>query len=460
MDRGKEKTKAKEYKGDPNVEFAEVNGVYEAVQTTSMPNDVRALEQWQYKNKKYLTATNRGDIDAYEAWSGGSITAWDGGTTGSSSVAIAILDTGIKEDHEDLTGKITKRQNFTTSATNGDVHGHGTHVAGSAAALTNNLKGVAGTCPRCTLYNVKVLDDTGSGQYSWMAQGITWAANNGVKVISMSLGGTSPSSTLQSAIDYAWSKGVIVVAAAGNSNTDAQFYPAAYDKVIAVGATDNADAKASFSNYGSSWVDVAAPGESILSTTVDGGYGLKSGTSMATPHVAGEAGLIWSKPGLCAPADNACVRNRIESKTDPTSGTGTYWAKGRINTNGGIGGSTSALLPIDTTAPTVSSVSPSDEKTGVGRSTDVTATFSEAVDPTTLSSSSFTLVKNGTTTPISATATLSPDGKTATLNPYGSSSTNLSRCKWYKATVTTGVKDKAGNPLAEEKVWTFKTRGC
>jgi thermitase len=454
VESGKEKAKAKEYKDDPNVEFAEVNGVYEAVQTISSPNDPKVSDQWQYKNPKYITP-HKGDIDAYEAWSGGTVGSrsnWDGGTTGSSSVAIAILDTGIKEDHEDLTGKVTKRTNFTDSSTNGDVVGHGTHVAGSAAALTNNKKGVAGTCPGCALYNVKVLGDTGSGYYSWMAQGITWATDNGAKVINMSLGGTSSSSTLQSAIDYAWSKGVVVVAAAGNDNTYVQFYPAAYDKVIAVGATDNADAKASFSNYGSSWVDVAAPGDSILSTTVDGGYGLKSGTSMATPHVAGEAGLIWSKSGLCAATDSTCVRNRIESKADPTSGT--YWAKGRVNANGGVGDGTNALLPspIDTTAPTVSSRNPSSEQTGVGRGTNVMATFSEAMDKATVTTSTVTLAKSGSTAPVDASVTLSSDGKTVTLDP----SARLARRTTYTAKIE-GAKDLAGNPL-DTTTWSFKTR--
>jgi thermitase len=452
---GKEKAKAEEYEDDPNVEFAEVNGVYEAFQTISSPNDPRASDQWQYKNTKYITP-NKGDIDAYEAWSGGtigSITNWDGGTTGSSSVAIAVLDTGIKEDHEDLTGKVTKRVNYTNSSTNSDVKGHGTHVAGSIAAVTNNKKGVAGTCPGCALYNVKVLDDTGSGNYSWVANGVRWATDNGAKVINMSLGGTTPSSTLQSAIDYAWSKGVVVVAAAGNSGTNAQHYPAAFPNALAVGATDKTDAKASYSNYGSSWVDVAGPGSSILSTTVDGGYGLMSGTSMATPHVAGEAGLIWSKSGLCAATDSTCVRNRIESKADKTSGTGTYWTKGRVNANGGVGGGTGVLLPnpSDTTAPTVSSRSPSSGQTGVRRATNVKATFSEAMNKATLTPSTFTLVKSGSTTPVAATVTLSSDGKTATLDP----SARLAKGTTYNAKIE-GAKDLAGNPLATT-TWSFKT---
>jgi thermitase len=455
VERGKEKAKAKEYKDDPDVEFAEVNGIYEAFQTISSPNDPKGSDQWQYNNTKYITP-NKGDIDAYEAWSGGttaSKTNWDGGTTGSSSVAIAVLDTGIKEDHEDLDGKVTKRVNYTDSSTNSDVKGHGTHVAGSIAAVTNNQKGVAGTCPGCALYNVKVLDDTGSGTYSWIANGVRWATDNGARVINMSLGGTSPSSTLEEAIDYAWSKGVVVVAAAGNSGTNAQHYPAAFPNAIAVGATDNTDAKASYSNYGSSWVDVAGPGSSILSTKVDGGYGLMSGTSMATPHVAGEAGLIWSKSGLCAATDSTCVRNRIESNADQISGTGTYWAKGRVNANGGVGGGTSALLPnpSDTTAPTVSSKSPSSRQKGVRRATNVEATFSEAMDKATLTPSTVTLVKSGATKRVDGTVTLSSDGKTVTLDP----SASLAKGTKYTAKIQ-GAKDLAGNPLATT-TWSFKT---
>jgi thermitase len=471
VERGKEKEKAKEYKDDPNVEFAEVNGVYEALQTISSPNDPKASEQWQYKNPRYITP-KKGDIDAYEAWSGVGIT-WDGGTTGSSSVAIAVLDTGIKENHEDLTGKVTKRVNYTDSSTNSDVKGHGTHVAGSAAALTNNQKGVAGTCPGCALYNVKVLGDTGSGYYSWMANGIRWATDNGAKVINMSLGGTSPSSTLQSAIDYAWSKGVVVVAAAGNSNTSSQFYPAAYSKVIAVGATDNTDAKASFSNYGSSWVDVAAPGVGILSTTNNEGYQAWTGTSMATPHVAGVAGLVWSKSGLCGASDNACVRNQIESKADAVSGTGTYWAKGRINANGSVEGVTSVLppTPSDTTAPTVSSVSPSNGKTQVSRGTNVTATFSEQMDSDTLTSSTVQLKqkvrkkirRHGKVrrvwrwVPVSATVSYNSLTKTVTLDPYGTSETSLAPYRNHGVVITTGAKDEAGNALAQNYSWTFTT---
>lgn len=474
--KGKEKAKAREYEDDPDVEFAEVNGVYQAVQAANEPNDPRATEQWQYKNTRYAT-TNKGDIDAYEAWNGGSTTAWDGGTTGSSSVAIAVLDTGIREDHEDLQGKVTNSVNYTNSSTNGDVHGHGTHVAGSAAALTNNQKGVAGTCPGCTLYNVKVLDDKGSGAWSWIANGITWAADNGAKVINMSLGGSGGSGTVENAVNYAWGKGVVVVAAAGNSNTNARFYPAAYPNVVAVGATDRNDAKASFSNYGSSWVDVAAPGVGILSTTKDGGYQAWNGTSMATPHVAGEAGLIWSTD-LCITGTvtekASCVRNQIEGKANLVSGSGTYWAKGRINANCAV--SNTASEPCDTTAPTVSSTTPGNAVASVERSTNIEATFSEEMNPATLVTDPTTQTSPNVKlyqrvrkkirkrwrwrwVPITATQVRCDNPcQTITVDPYPSdSSLLLATNRSHMVVITTGAKDKAGNTLAQNYSWTFTT---
>jgi thermitase len=257
-------------------------------------------------------------------------------TTGRSDADIAILDTGIDQRHKDLAGKIAASHNFTKSRTLNDKVGHGTHVAGSAAALTNNSRiGVAGTCPECLPYNVKVVGDDGTGTLSSLASGITWSANNGAEVINMSLGSTSGSRTLRDAVDYAWGKGVLLVAAAGNYSTKAPFYPAYYDHVIAVAATNDKDAKPKFSDYGT-WVDVAAPGVNILSTWPhnrdhpDGRYKYLSGTSMATPHVAGVAGLVWST-NLCAASNNTCVRDRIESTADQIPGTGTFWTYGRIN---------------------------------------------------------------------------------------------------------------------------------
>ncbi len=214
-----------------------------------------------------------------------------------------------------------------------------------------------------------MLDDSGSGQWDWIANGIVAAADDGAQVINLSLGGYSLSQTLELAVNHAWDAGVVIAAAAGNDGQNWGFYPGAYANSIAVGATDRKDARASFSNYGGNWVDVAAPGADILSTAPKvstalwgsgtGGYAPLNGTSMATPHVAGLAGLIWSTD-LCKPKDNGCVRNRIESTADRTRGTGTdfrnFTAHGRINAAAAVGGASLSLpSPTVTSTPTLAS---------------------------------------------------------------------------------------------------------
>jgi len=183
---------------NPNVEYAEPDYLAEAVLT---PNDTYfAPNQWGLENTgqniKGQVGTADADIDAPLAWD-----------TTLGNVKMAILDSGIDQNHEDLSAKIADQKNFTTSATIDDLYGHGTHVAGIAAAVTNNDLGVAGGCPNCVLMNGKVLGDNGSGAYSWVSGGIIWAADNGAKVINLSLGGSSPSKTLERAVNYAWNKG-------------------------------------------------------------------------------------------------------------------------------------------------------------------------------------------------------------------------------------------------------------
>jgi len=321
---GKALEKATGYRGEKAIEFAEPDFVAEAI---GVPNDPYLTNQWGVTK-----------IQAPQAWDV---------TTGDESIKIAILDTGVDQDHEDLASKIVANKNFSSSGTVDDRYGHGTHVAGIAAASTNNGVGIAGVGYNCAIMNVKVLDDTGSGYYSWIANGIIWAADNGAKVISMSLGGSLASSTLESAVNYAWSKGVVLVAAAGNDGKTTPVYPAYYANCIAVAATDQNDVKASWSNYGS-WVDVAAPGVNIFSTLPNHtnkigilNYGSLSGTSMATPQVAGLAGLVWATP---YGTSNTNVRSRVESTADPIAGTGTYWQYGRINAY-------KAVAPPDTTPP-------------------------------------------------------------------------------------------------------------
>lgn len=312
---------------NPHVDYAELDYLAEAF---FVPNDTYfAGNQWGLENTGQTIKGVAGIVDADIDGP----TAWD---TTAGGVKVAILDTSIDQNHEDLSTKVVLQKNFTDSPTIDDLYGHGTHVGGIVAAVTDNNKGVAGGCPNCQLMNGKVLNDSGSGAYSWVASGIIWAADNGAKVINMSLGGSVKSFTLGNAVNYAWNKGVVVVAAAGNSANSSKTYPAAYTNAIAVAATNNKDQKASFSSYGAKWVDVAAPGVDIFSTFPNHpykinkslGYDFASGTSMATPMTSAVAALIWSTPyGTSA----SQVRTRLESTADKIAGTGTYWSKGRVN---------------------------------------------------------------------------------------------------------------------------------
>ncbi|MCG3153174.1 MAG: hypothetical protein GEEBNDBF_02484 [bacterium] len=283
------------YNREAGVDYAEPDHKYAAFFT---PNDTSfASKQWD------MTKMNCQG-------------AWDV-TKGLASIKVAVLDTGLDTGHTDVGPKMVASKNFSSTSTSvQDAHGHGTHCAGTVAAATNNSKGVAGVGFNTSLMVGKVLADNGSGYTSWIASGINWAYQNGAKVISMSLGGGGGSSTMQSAVNAAWNAGCVVVAAAGNSNTSTMSYPAAYTNCIAVAATTSSDKRASYSNYGT-WVDVAAPGSSIYSTYKRSGttdaYATMSGTSMACPHVAGLAALVWASPyGTSASA----VRARIESTGD------------------------------------------------------------------------------------------------------------------------------------------------
>ncbi|MEV5053701.1 S8 family serine peptidase [Arthrobacter sp. LAR12-1-1.1] len=275
------------------------------------------------------------DVDAVAAWN----------VTTGSGTRVAIVDSGVASDNPDIAPKVVARANFSGTATGEDNYGHGTHVAGIVAATANNTIGVAGVCPGCTILDAKVLNDSGSGSSSAIANGINWAVSNGAKVINMSLGQRVSSRTLETAVNNAWNAGAVLVAAAGNAGTQAKIYPGAYPNVIAVAATDNADAKASFSTYGAKWVDVAAPGVNVYSTfpnhpfylgTQNGrsqGYDVGSGTSMASPIVAGVAALAWSSH---TGATHTSVRANVESTADTIPGTGTYWEHGRVNADNAV----------------------------------------------------------------------------------------------------------------------------
>lgn len=210
---------------------------------------------------------------------------------GNDDIVIAVLDTGVQLDHPDLRGRIAEGVNLVGEGDPEDDVGHGTHVAGIIAATVNNGEGVAGLSWRGRVMPVKVLDSTGSGTTYSVAEGIIWATDHGADVINMSLGNYASAEFLHDAIRYAYDRGVVLVAASGNDNTDQPGYPAAYPEVFAVAATDAGDNKAPFSNYGD-YIDVAAPGDAIASTYPGNQYAALSGTSMASPHVAALAGLI------------------------------------------------------------------------------------------------------------------------------------------------------------------------
>jgi thermitase len=313
------------FKSSPHVEYAEPNYIAHA---SIIPNDPYWNLQW-----------GMAQIEAPAAWDI---------TTGSDSVTIAIVDTGVDLFHPDISGKLKSGYDFVNDDdTPQDDHGHGTHVAGIAAAKTDNGTGVAGLCWGAEIMPVKVLDDYGVGGEDRVANGIIYAASHGADIINLSLGIPTYSSVLKDAVEYAHDLGCVVVAATGNYNASVN-YPARYPEVIAVAATDSNDQRAFFSNYGPE-VDVAAPGVNIRSTYWWGGstYGELSGTSQASPHVAGLAALIWSvNPGL----SNTQVESIIKQTADDLGAAGrdAYYGFGRIN----------ARRALEATAPSLV-VSPS-----------------------------------------------------------------------------------------------------
>ncbi len=322
------------YKADPRVEYAEPDYIS---QPTYEPNDPYYGDGTQWGPQK---------ISAPQAWDL---------SKGDSNVVVAVIDWGVDLQHPDLQAKMWT--NVDETPDNGidddgngyiddvygwdfanddndpqDDYGHGSHVGGIIAAATDNGVGIAGVAFNSSIMAVKVGDGTtGTARYSDIAYSLMYAADNGAKVINLSLGGYAYSSFLGGAVNYAWDAGCVLVGAVGNNNLSDPFYPAAYDNVIGVSGTDQNDAKASWSNYGAQ-VAVAAPGVSIYSTYWNGGstYAYMSGTSMSAPHVAGLAALLFAQDGT---RTNATVRSLIEGSADDLGDAGwdQYYGYGRIN---------------------------------------------------------------------------------------------------------------------------------
>ena len=305
--------------------YAEPN---EILTTSAVPNDPRFGELYGMQK-----------ISAPAGWDAAGL----GGFPASGGPKVGIVDTGILATHEDLVGKVAgcaKSQGllpiFSGSIQVGscaDDNGHGTHTSGTITANANNGKGVAGVAFSSPLVVCKALGGPlGQGSTADVANCITWVKDQGAKVISMSLGG-GDSTTLHDAVTYAWNGGgaggAVVVAAAGNDGDSTVNYPAGYAEAVSVAATDQNDARASFSNANAD-VEIAAPGVDVLSTYDDGGYTTMSGTSMATPHVAGVAAVIWGKsPGATA----AAIRSKLDASVDDLgpAGRDPNFGFGRVN---------------------------------------------------------------------------------------------------------------------------------
>lgn len=274
--------------------------------------------------------------------------AWDISQGGFGPVA--VLDTGIDSSHSDLSGEVETGYNFIDDNTNtSDDNGHGTHVAGIIDASTNNGNGIASIGFKGTLLPVKVLDSNGVGTAGDVASGITYATDQGAKIVNLSLGGSSFSQTEQDAINYADQHGVVVVAAAGNNGNNSPVYPAADSGVLAVSASDSSDNLASFSSFGSD-IFVSAPGVNITSTYNDGGYAEMSGTSMAAPHLAGLIALALSyknSTGINIIDAIKQTSDKVGSYSYDANGWNQYFGYGRIDA-----GKLLTLLSGTTASPT------------------------------------------------------------------------------------------------------------
>jgi len=488
------------YNDDPRIEYIEPDYIItlddvqepddiitlDEVQTTSpteenlatitpqitTPNDPSYPLLWGLNNTGQTGGTPDADIDAPEAWDI---------QTGNPNTVIGVIDSGVDYNHPDLVNNIWTNPgeidgDGIDNDNNGyiddvrgwdfayndndpmDVRGHGTHVAGTIAAKGNNSVGVTGVAWNAKIMPLKFLNDSGSGSTSNAILALNYATAKGVKLTNNSWGGGPYSQALYDAINTAGQQGALFIAAAGNksqNNDITPFYPASYNlsNIISVASTDHNDALSIFNNggshYGLTSVDLGAPGSNIYSTTPGGNYASYNGTSMASPHVAGAAALVWSqKPNWTAQE----VKNRLLDTTDAIPAlSGRTVSGGRLNLY-------NALPPADTTPPTAISFSPADNATGVGVLDNLVINFSEAIQKGTGNLVIKKLSDNSVVETIAVTAAnVTVSGSQLTIDPTA----NLAEGTDYYVEIANGaIKDIAGNNYAGitgNSTWNFTT---
>jgi subtilisin family serine protease len=398
--------KANAYKKNPHVLYAEPIPIGH---TQDNPNDPSYPQQWA------LTK-----IQASSAWNV---------TQGSSSVIIASADTGLFAAHPDLNGKVVAGYNFQNA--NGDttdVHGHGTATAGVMVATTNNQQGVAAIGRNSFVMPLRVCDANGACNWANLAQAIVYAADHGAKVMNMSVATTAYSAALADAVDYAWSRGMVLVAAAGNCACSTVHYPAGLPNVISVSATDQNDVKWVNSNFGP-YVKVSAPGQSILTTRRDGTYSNWSGTSFASPHVAGIAALMMAaNPAL----SNQDIVNLIQSSADDIgpAGRDEQFGYGRVNAAKALQSASGMPAPSPTatatSTATPTSLPPTATSTATGEPTATPAAATATSTSTSVATATATSARNptATNTPIGETTDAPPSTPVPSNTPTAVPPTN------------------------------------
>ena len=342
---------AKALRKNPNFEAVELDYAYEPEMTV---NDTYFGDAWHLPKM-------------------GVTSAWD--YASGTGPTIAILDSGVNASHPDLAGQMVPGWNFyNNNSDTSDVYGHGTKVAGAAAATGNNALGVVGVSFRSKIMPIRVTDTAGYGYSSAMASGIRWAADHGAKVANLSFRNVAGDSIVINAANYMRSKGGVVVAAGGN--TGGQLALVASSAITAVAATNSADSRTSWSSWGDH-IDVAAPGEGIWVTTMSGGYGKSSGTSFSTPVTAGVYALMMGANSSLTPTQLDQILFST-AKDIHTSGFDVYTGHGRIDALAAVQKSKSTVVS-DTQAPTVSIAAPTGGKVSGVVPVDVAASDNVAV---------------------------------------------------------------------------------